>query len=139
MFEGWVASHRPLLRKSRPEYMSSCRAFSALLMTLRRPCTRTSTAGGGGWKAEAAAVTSSAISLGGSATSTNLRKYSDNATRAAKAKKTRPDRRLSTAVSSAGRAESLVSQRRIIITVHRTFVSGCEGPSISELRNVLVV
>ena len=59
--------------------------------------------------------------------------------RGAKAKKTRPDRRLRTAVSSAGRAESLVSQRRIIITVHRTFVSGCEGPSISELRNVLVV
>ena len=75
MFEGWVASHRPLLRKSRPEYMSSCRAFSALLMTLRRPCTRASTAGGatagdGGWKAEAAAVTSSAIALGGSASTT---------------------------------------------------------------------
>ena len=30
-------------------------------------------------------------------------------------------------------------QGRIIITVHRTFVSRCEGPSIAELRSVLVV
>ena len=44
------------------------------------------------------------------------------------------------AVSSAGRAESLGLQGRIILSpVHRTFVSGCEGPSIAELRNVLVV
>ena len=53
-------------RKSRPEYMSSCLAFSALLMALRRPCTRASTAAGGtagdaGWKAEAPAMSRNAI------------------------------------------------------------------------------
>ena len=43
-----------------------------------------------------------------------------------------------TAVSSAGRAESLGLQGRIIITVHRTplCVWVCEG-QIAELRNVL--
>ena len=37
-------------------------------------------------------------------------------------------------LQSAGRAESLGLQGRIIITAHRTFVSGREGPSIAELR-----
>ena len=32
--------------------------------------------------------------------------------------------------------ESLVLQGRFIIAVHRAFVSGCEGPSIAELRSV---
>ena len=39
------------------------------------------------------------------------------------------DRRLRTAVSSADRgAESLGLMARIVFSVHRAFVSGCEGP-----------
>ena len=45
--------------------------------------------------------------------------------------------RLRTAVCSAGRAESLVLQGRIVIAVHRAFVSGCEGSSIAELCSVV--
>ena len=36
------------------------------------------------------------------------------------------------------RAESLGLQGRIMITAHRTFVSGCEGPSIAVLRTQVV-
>ena len=33
-------------------------------------------------------------------------------------------------------SDTLVLQGRIIIAVHRAFVSGCEGPSIAELCSV---
>ena len=37
---------------------------------------------------------------------------------------------------SAGQAESVL-QGRIVIAVHRAFVSGCEGSSIAELCSVV--
>ena len=53
--------------------------------------------------------------------------------------KARPDRRLRTAVSSAGWAESLGLQGRIIITAHRTLVSGTLGVRGPASRSVLTV